>query len=44
MKQGFPKGRGTYFGGPHNKDYSILRSAFGSPYFRKLPNIWSSGL
>ena len=34
---GFPKIRGTLFGGPHNKDYSILGSILGSPYFGKLP-------
>ena len=28
---------GTFFGGPHNKDYSILGSILGSPYFGKLP-------
>ena len=33
----FPKIRGTNFGGPHNKDYSILGSILGSPYFGKLP-------
>ena len=39
MKWGFPKIRGTFFwGGPHNKDYSILGSILGSPYFGKLPN------
>ena len=27
---GFPKLRGTLFGGPHNKDYSILGSILGS--------------
>ena len=32
---GFPKFRGTFLGGPHNKDYSIL--VLGSPYFGKLP-------
>ena len=26
---GFPKIRGTLFGGPYNKDYSILGSIFG---------------
>ena len=36
---GFPKIRGTFFGGPHNKDYSILGSLLGSPYFGKLPYI-----
>ena len=34
---GFPKIRGTFFGGSHNKDYSILGSILGSPYFGKLP-------
>ena len=31
--------RGTLFGGPHNKDYSILGSILGSPYFGKLPRV-----
>ena len=35
---GFPKIRGTFFGGPHIKNYSILGSIFGSPYFGRLPN------
>ena len=35
---GFPKIKGTLFGGPHNKDYSILGSILGSPYFGKLPH------
>ena len=34
---GLPKIRGTTFGGPNNKDYSILGSLLGSPYFGKLP-------
>ena len=34
---GFPEIRGTLFGGPHNKDYSILGSILGSPNFGKLP-------
>ena len=34
---GFPKIRGTFFGGPHDKDYSILGSILGSPCFGKLP-------
>ena len=34
---GFPKIRGTLFGGLNNKDYSILGSILGSPYFGKLP-------
>ena len=37
-KWGFPKIRGTFFGGPSNKDYSILRSILGPPYLEKLPN------
>ena len=28
---------GYLFRGPHNKDYSILGSILGSPYFGKLP-------
>ena len=28
---------GTLFRGPYNKDYSILGSILGSPYFGKLP-------
>ena len=35
----FPKIRGTLFGGPHNKDYSILGSILGFTYFGKLPYI-----
>ena len=34
---GFPKIRGTLAGGPYNKDYNILESILGSPYFGKLP-------
>ena len=34
---GFPYFRGTLFRGPYNKDYSILGSTLGSPYFGKLP-------
>ena len=30
--------RGTLFRGPYNKDYSILGSILGSPYFGKLPS------
>ena len=33
----FPKIRGALFGDPYNKDYSILGSILGSPYFGKLP-------
>ena len=28
---------GYHFGGPNNKDYSIMGSILGSPYFGKLP-------
>ena len=35
---GFPEIGGTLFGGPNNKDYSIVGSILGSPYFGKLPN------
>ena len=36
FKWEFPKIRD--FGGPNNKDYSILGSILGYPYFGKLPN------
>ena len=32
---------GYHFGGPHNKDYSILKSILGCPNFGKLPNAQS---
>ena len=32
----FPKIRCTFFGGPYNKDYSILGSILGSPDLGKL--------
>ena len=32
--------RGTFLGGPHKKDKSILGSILGSPYFGKLPFAW----
>ena len=35
----FPKIRGTFLGGPHNKDYNILGSILGPPYFGKLPGV-----
>ena len=35
----FPKIRGTYFGGPYNKDYSTLGSILGSHCFGKVPYI-----
>ena len=31
------RGVSQNFGGPHSKDYSILGSILGSPYFGKLP-------
>ena len=34
---GFPKLGVPFFGGPYNKDYSILGSILGSPNFAKLP-------
>ena len=34
---GFPKIRGTVFGDPYNKDYNILGSMLGFPYFGKVP-------
>ena len=34
----FVKIRGTFLGGPHNKDSNILGPVFGSPYLGKLPN------
>ena len=39
LNGGVPKISGTFFGGPKSKDYSLLRSILGSPYFGKLPNI-----
>ena len=32
-----PKISGTFLGGPHNKDYNILRSLLESPYLGKPP-------
>ena len=34
---GVSQNSGYLFGGPYNKDYSILVSILGSPYFGKLP-------
>ena len=34
---GVSQTNGYHFGGPNNKDYSILGSMFGSPYLGKLP-------
>ena len=33
---GVSQNQGYLIGGPHSKDYSILGSIFGSPYFGKL--------
>ena len=35
---GLPKIKGTIFGGPNNKDYSIWVSTLGSLYLGKLPS------
>ena len=35
---GFPNNLKYHFGGPNNKDYSILGSILGSPNFGKLPH------
>ena len=35
--RGFPV-RGTILRAPNNKDYNILGSILGSPYFGKLPH------
>ena len=43
MVWGFPKIRGTFLEGPNNKDYSILGSILGSPYFGKLPFLHEFG-
>ena len=42
----FPK-LGALFGGPQNKDYSILGSILGFPYLGKIPHrleFWVQGL
>ena len=44
LKWGFPKIMGTFLGGPNKKDYSILGSILGSPYFGKLPSSTGSGI
>ena len=31
--------QGYLFGGPHNKDHSLLGSILGSPYFGNLPCV-----
>ena len=38
---GSPKIRHTFVEGPHSKDYSVLGSFLGSPYFGRLP-YWDS--
>ena len=35
---GVSQNLGYLIGGPYNKDYNILGSILGSPYFVKLPN------
>ena len=39
LKWGVPKIGGTFFGGPYNKDYSILGSILGYPDLGKLPSL-----
>ena len=34
---GVSSSSGYHYGGPNNKDYGILGSILGSPYFGKLP-------
>ena len=34
---GFPEFRGTFYGGPNNKDCSLLGSILASPCLGKLP-------
>ena len=36
---GVSQNYGYHFGGSCNKDYSILESVFGSPYFGKPPYV-----
>ena len=43
ISRGFPK-LGVPFRGSNNKDYNILGSILGSPYFGKLPNGGSPAL
>ena len=35
---GISQNSGYHFGGPYNKDYSVLGSILGSPYLWKLPD------
>ena len=37
FSMGFPITRGTFFGGPSNKDCGILGSIVGCPYLGKVP-------
>ena len=37
---GVSQNQGYLFGGPYHKDYSIVGSILGSPYFGKLPSIF----
>ena len=39
---GVSQNEGYHFGDPHNKDYSILGSILGSPYFGKPPYMHGS--
>ena len=39
--RGFPKIKGTFLGGPHNKDYSIFGSVLGSPLFGETTTEFS---
>ena len=38
-QMGGSQNQGYHFEGPHNKDYNILGSIWGSHYLGKLPNI-----
>ena len=37
---GVSQNYGYHFGGPNNKDYSILGSILGSPYSGKVPLVF----
>ena len=34
---GFPRIRGAFVTGPHNKDHNFFGVSIGAPYLRKLP-------
>ena len=38
LYMGVSQNEGYLLRGPHNKDYSILGSILGFPYFEKLPH------